>query len=131
MEDYPRTLMQFKERFITEAACIQYLVSLRWPNGFRCPECEHNEAWETKRGVFQCRKCRHQTSVTAGTIFHDRRKPLRLWFEAMWHITSQKYGDNALGLQRILALGSYHTAWNWLHRLRRAIVPPDRATFTG
>lgn len=131
MEDYPRTLMEFKERFITEAACIQYLVSLRWPNGFRCPECEHNEAWETKRGLFQCRKCRHQTSVTAGTIFHDSRKPLRLWFEAMWHITSQKYGANALGLQRILAFGSYHTAWNWLQRLRRAMVRPDRDNLNG
>jgi transposase-like protein len=131
MEDYPRTLMEFKERFITEAACIEYLVSLRWPNGFRCPECEHNEPWETKRGLFQCRKCRHQTSVTAGTIFHDSRKPLRLWFEAMWHITSQKYGANALGLQRILALGSYHTAWNWLHRLRRAMVRPDRDNLNG
>lgn len=123
--------MEFKERFITEAACIQYLVSLRWPNGFRCPECEHNEAWETKRGLFQCRKCRRQISVTAGTIFHDSRKPLRLWFEAMWHITSQKYGANALGLQRILDLGSYHTAWNWLHRLRRAMVRPDRDSLNG
>jgi transposase-like protein len=131
MEDYPRTLMEFKERFITEAACLQYLVALRWPNGFRCPKCDHNEAWETKRGLFQCRKCRHQTSVTAGTIFHDSRKPLRLWFEAMWHITSQKYGANALGLQRILALGSYHTAWNWLHRLRRAMVRPDRDNLNG
>jgi transposase-like protein len=123
--------MEFKERFITEAACLQYLVALRWPNGFRCPKCDHNEAWETKRGLFQCRKCRHQTSVTAGTIFHDSRKPLRLWFEAMWHITSQKYGANALGLQRILALGSYHTAWNWLHRLRRAMVRPDRDNLNG
>jgi transposase-like protein len=131
MEDYPRTVMQFKERFITEAACIQYLVSLRWPDGFCCPECDHNEAWETKRGLFQCRKCRRQTSVTAGTIFHDSRKPLRLWFEAMWHITSQKYGANALGLQRILDLGSYHTAWNWLHRLRRAMVRPDRDNLNG
>ena len=131
MEDYPRTLMQFKERFITEAACIQYLASLRWPDGFCCPECDHNEAWETKRGLFQCRKCRRQTSVTAGTIFHDSRKPLRLWFEAMWHITSQKYGANALGLQRILDLGSYRTAWNWLHRLRRAMVRPDRDNLNG
>lgn len=96
--------MQFKERFITEAACIQYLVSLRWPDGFCCPECDHNEAWETKRGLFQCRKCRRQTSVTAGTIFYDSRKPLGLWFEAMWHITSQKYGANALGSKEYLIL---------------------------
>lgn len=131
MEDYPRTLMQFKERFFTEVACIQYLVSLRWPDGFFCPACDHSEAWETNRGLFQCKHCRHQTSVTAGTIFHNSRKPLRLWFEAMWHITSQKYGANALGLQRILDLGSYHTAWNWLHKLRRAMVRPGRENLNG
>ena len=131
MEDYPRSLLQFKERFFTEVACIQYLVSLRWPDGFFCPECDHSEAWETKRGLFQCKHCRHQTSVTAGTIFHNSRKPLRLWFEAMWHITSQKYGANALGLQRILDLGSYHTAWNWLHKLRRAMVRPGREDLNG
>jgi len=131
MEDYPRTLIEFKDRFHTEDACLQYLASLRWSDAFHCPQCGHDEAWRTKRGLYQCRKCRHQTSVTAGTIFHDSRKPLRLWFEAMWHITSQKYGANALGLQRILNLGSYHTAWKWLHRLRRAMVRPDRDDLNG
>jgi len=131
MEDYPRTLIEFKDRFITEDACFQYLALLRWPEGFSCPQCEHDEAWQTKRGLFQCKKCRRQTSITAATIFHDSRKPLRLWFEAMWHITSQKYGANALGLQRILDLGSYHTAWKWLHRLRRAMIRPDRDNLHG
>lgn len=73
----------------------------------------------------------HQFSVTAGTIFHGTRKPLKLWFEAMWHITSQKYGANALGLQRVLGLGSYNTAWKWLHRLRRAMVRPHRECLMG
>jgi transposase-like protein len=131
MEDYPRTLIEFKERFITEDACLNYLASLRWPAGFRCPQCGHNESWQTKRALYQCRKCRRQTSITAGTIFHNSRKPLRLWFEAMWQITSQKYGANALGLQRVLNLGSYHTAWKWLHKLRRAMVRPDRDELYG
>ena len=78
-----------------------------------------------------CGRCGFETSVTAGTIFHRSRKPLRLWFRAMWHITSQKYGANALGLQRILSLGSYHTAWEWLHRLRRAMVRPGRDRLSG
>jgi hypothetical protein len=65
-------------------------------------------------------KCGTQTSVTAGTVLHGTRKPLQVWFRAMWHITGQKYGANALGLQRVLNLGSYHTAWQWLHKLRRA-----------
>lgn len=110
---------------------MDYLEKLRWPDGFRCPDCGHPESRQTTRGLHECRQCRRQTSVTAGTIFHDTRKPLRLWFEAMWHITSQKYGANALGLQRVLGLGSYHTAWRWLHRLRRAMVRPGREKLSG
>lgn len=131
MESYPKTLLEFKNRFNTEHACAQYLASLRWPLGFFCPQCGHEESWLTNRNLNQCKKCRSQTSVTAGTIFHDSRKPLRLWFEAMWYITNQKYGTNALGLQRVLGLGSYHTAWKWLHKLRRAMVRPDREKLTG
>ena len=70
-------------------------------------------------------------SVTAGTIFHGTRKPLVLWFHAMWHITSQKYGANALGLMRVLGLGSYHTAWEWLHKMRRAMIRPGREKLSG
>lgn len=131
MDDYPRNVVEFRERFATEAACVAYLVGLRWPDGFVCPACRHREARQTTRGLFECRECRRQASVTAGTLFHDTRKPLRLWFEAMWHITSQKYGANALGLQRVLGLGSYHTAWQWLHRLRRAMVRPGRENLSG
>lgn len=72
-----------------------------------------------------------QTTITSGTIFHGTRKPLTLWFRAMWHITGQKYGANALGLQRVLNLGSYHTAWQWLHKLRRAMVRPGRDKLSG
>jgi transposase-like protein len=84
-----------------------------------------------KRGVLCCQACQRHVSVTAGTLFADTHKPLRLWFEAMWHVTSQKYGASALGLQRILSLGSYHTAWNWLHKLRRAMVRPGRDRLAG
>ena len=131
MEDYPRSIIEFRKRFATEELCLRYLGSLRWPDGFQCPYCGHGEAWKTREGLYKCRKCRRRTSVTAGTIFHGTRKPLRLWFEAIWHITSQKYGANALGLQRVLGLGSYHTAWKWLHRLRRAMVRPARDSLCG
>ncbi len=131
MEDYPRTIVEFNERFATEEACLRYLETFRWPCGFRCPYCGHDKSWETKDGLHKCGKCHQRTSVTAGTIFHSTRKPLRFWFQAMWHITSQKYGANALGLQRVLALGSYHTAWEWLHKLRRAMVRPDRDNLSG
>jgi hypothetical protein len=69
-----------------------------------------------------CRSCDHQCSVTAGTIFDNTSTPLRVWFAAAWQITSQKHGMSALGLQSVLGLGSYQTAWAMLHRFRRAMV---------
>jgi len=131
MEDYPRTLNEFRKRFSTENACLEYLAQFKWPDGVMCPKCGKQEYQQTKRGLFECEKCKRQISITSGTIFHGTRKPLTLWFEAMWHITSQKYGANALGLQRILGLGSYHTAWKWLHRLRRAMIRPNRECLMG
>jgi hypothetical protein len=97
MEDYPKDLLEFETRFASEEACREYLTRLRWPDGFCCPHCQGNDAWMTQRGLYTCRACGHQVSVTAGTIFHDTHKPLRLWFRAIWQITSQKYGANALG----------------------------------
>ena len=83
------------------------------------------------RGVFRCKACHGNTSLTAGTVFQDTRKPLRTWFLAMWFTTSQKNGVSALGLQRVLGLGSYETAWTWMHKLRRAMVRPGRDRLTG
>lgn len=131
MEDYPKTVVEFEKRFSSEEACREYLVGLRWPEGFCCPRCQGRKAWSTHRDLYHCTGCGFQTSITAGTIFHRSRKPLILWFRAMWYITSQKYGANALGLQRVLGLGSYHTAWEWLHRIRRAMVRPGRDRLLG
>ena len=130
-EDYPRTQLEFEDRFRTEADCRAYLVALRWPKGFVCPDCRGNTAWRTTRDRVECAACHAQSSLTAGTIFHKTHEPLRLWFRAMWWLTSQKYGANALGLQRVLGLGSYRTAWTWLHKLRRAMVRPDRDRLSG
>lgn len=131
MGDYPKTLPEFEEWFATEKACREYFRELKWPNGFSCPKCGQKEAWLSARELYVCKNCRRQTSLLAGTIFQDTKKPLRLWFRAVWHITNQKYGANALGLQRVLGLGSYHTAWSWLHKLRRAMVRPDRDKLSG
>lgn len=131
MEDYPRTLMEFETRFSTEESCRDYLFQLRWPDGFACPRCSHEKAWPIGSTLFQCAKCGYRTSVIAGTVFQDTKKPLQLWFRAIWHLTSQKYGANALGLQRVLGLGSYHIAWTWLHKLRRAMVRPGRDRLSG
>src|SRR3972149_4961459 len=131
MEEYPQTIMEFEQEFSTEQACLEYIYRLRWPEGFRCARCNHPEAWKTGRGIYHCKKCQHQSSITAGTIFQDTRKPLQLWFRAIWYITNQKHGVSALGLQRILGLGSYRTAWTWLHKLRRAMVRPGRDNLSG
>lgn len=131
MEDFPRDLIELEDRFCTEAACRDYLVQLRWPDGFRCPRCGQGEAWPVRTVRLECAGCHHQTSVTAGTIFQDTRKPLRQWFRAIWYVTSQKNGASALGLQRVLGLRTYVTAWSWLHKLRRAMVRPGRDGLRG
>jgi len=131
MEDYPRTILEFEQRFSSDEACRAYLFQLRWPDGFRCPRCRHATAWAIAGGLHECADCGRQSSVTAGTIFQDTRTPLRLWFRAMWHVTNQKHGVSALGLQRALGLGSYETAWTWLHKLRRAMVRPGRDRLQG
>ncbi len=131
MEKYPRNIMEFEKRFNSEQECRQYLIELRWPNGYICPNCSHNKAWETNRGLYHCSKCGHEGSVIAGTIFQGTRKPLQLWFKAMWYITNQKHGISALGLQRAIGIGSYHTAWGWLHKLRHAMVRPGRDRIFG
>ena len=131
MEDYPRALLELERRFSTDAACREYLEFLRWPDGFICPGCGVGKAWAMKDGLWLCRGCRRQVSVTAGTIFHRTRLPLTLWFRAIWYVTSQKNGTSAMAVQRILGLGSYRTAWTWLHKLRRAMVRPGRDRLSG
>jgi transposase-like protein len=131
IEDYPKTILEFEQRFATDAACRAYLMALRWPEGFVCPRCGGCKAWPTVHDRWVCAACRHQATVTAGTIFQDTRQPLRLWFRAMWYVTSQKNGASALGLQRVLGLGGYLTAWSWLHKLRRAMVRPGRERLGG
>jgi transposase-like protein len=130
-EDYPRTLAEFATRFATDAACRAYLAQLRWPGGFICPRCGSTTSWLTQRGLRHCAGCGRQTSVTAGTIFQDTRLPLTTWFRAMWYVTGTKSGSSAMAVQQVLGLGSYQTAWAWLHKLRRAMVRPDRDRLSG
>jgi transposase-like protein len=130
--DYPRTFQEMEQWFRDEAACRDYIRRLRWPDGFICPHCGvSGEPWMMSDELLRCRSCRGRTSLTAGTIFEGTRKPLRTWFMAMWFVTSQKNGVSALGLQRVLGLGSYETAWTWLHKLRRAMVRPGRDRLNG
>ena len=118
--------------FHTEQACLDYLQKLRWPHEFVCPRCGVISApVKTSRNRLVCQSCKHQASVTAGTIFDKTRTPLKVWLAAAWYITNQKQGVSALGLQRVLGLGSYQTAWTMLHRFRRAMVRPGRDMLNG
>jgi transposase-like protein len=131
MKLYPWTVLEFQDMFPTEEACYHYLAALRWPEGFRCHHCGDGDAWKLKRDIYRCRGCLRDVSLTAGTIFHRTRTPLRLWFQAVWYIVNQKQGVSALGLQRILGVTKYETIWTWLHKLRTAMVRPGRDRLHG
>lgn len=124
---YPPTILEFQERFSTEEACREYLFVSRWPEGFSCPRCGGDHAGaETRRHLWVCTSCGHQTSVTAGTVMHGTRTPLRLWFWAAYLVATHHPGISAKQLQRQLGLSRYETAWLILQKLRRAMVAPER-----
>jgi transposase-like protein/ribosomal protein L37AE/L43A len=129
--EYPGTWREFRTQFTDDAACSAYLERLRWRDGFRCPKCDSKKGWRTVDGRWSCAGCARKVSVTAGTIFDRSRTSLQEWFAAAWYITNQKYGVSALGLQRLLGLGSYQTAWTILHKLRTAMVRPGRDRLRG
>ena len=129
--NYPADQMEFEEMFKTEQDCIDYLVSLRWSNGFECPQCGSIRFWKKNKGRFECSDCHKETSVTNSTMFHKTTKPLLIWFRAIWWMVAQKNGVSAKGLQKVLGLGSYQTAWTWLHKFRRLMVLSGRSKLKG
>jgi hypothetical protein len=129
--DFPKNEVEFDRRFRTQGACLEYLFRLRWPEGFRCIRCGYAGYWTSTRGLYLCCQCGHQHSATAGTIFHGTRKPLTLWFKALWWFSTRKSGVNAKALQELLGLGSYQTAWCWLQKLRTCTVFPERSKLSG
>jgi len=130
-DDYPKDRREFDAMFATEAMCVAYLGKLRWGNGFECRKCGGAKAWILSRHIWECSACGAQRSPTEGTLLHRTRHPLRIWFDAAWRVCEQKNGISALGLQRAMGLGSYHTAWEWLHRMRQAMVLPGRSKLIG
>jgi hypothetical protein len=125
--DGPATIMGFQERFASEAACLDYLAASRWPDGFVCPACGGRRAWVLeRRHLWECGDCGQQTSVTAGTVMHGTRTPLRVWFWAAYLVATHHPGISAKQLQRQLGLSRYETAWLILQKLRRAMVAPER-----
>lgn len=129
--DFPRTLAEFQNKFATADACLDYLVHVRWPDGFECPRCEHREAWLVRRRLFRCQRCHAEVSVTAGTVMHRTHLPLQHWFWAAHLMSTLTPGISALQLQRQIGLGSYETALSLCRRLRRAMVNPLREPLCG
>lgn len=124
-------MQEFTEWFGTEAECREYLASVRWGASFVCPRCGNTKAWSVRRNALQCARCHREISVTAGTAFQDTRMPLRLWFQALWCVVSQKQGVSALGLARALGITRYETAWKLLKKIRGAMVRPHREGLNG
>ena len=101
--DYPNTYREFVGMFPDVQACTAYLTRMRWPKGFICPSCGVvSTPWNQSRHRLVCAACRHQTTVTAATIFDKTRTPLTIWFEAAWHVTTAKNGMSAKTLERTL-----------------------------
>lgn len=128
---FPKNQMEFEKMFTTEEQCLSYLQSFRFPNSYTCRRCGHTNHWVNKRGVLICKYCKDELSMTAGTIFHKSKLPLTTIFRALWWMVAQKNGVSAVGLQRVLGLGSYRTAWTWLHKFRRLMVVPGRDRLSG
>ncbi|MCP3667352.1 MAG: IS1595 family transposase [Gammaproteobacteria bacterium] len=118
-------LITFQRRFGTEAACRKRLFALRWPEGFKCPQCGCNESYFLeKRALYQCVACKLQTSLTAGTIMHRTRTPLVKWFWAIYLVSTDKRGLSALDLSRKIDIGT-KCAWTMLHKVRKAMKARD------
>lgn len=125
--DFPRTAPEFEARFATEDDCRAYWIEARWGGKPACAACNSERVWPERGGtLFECAACGHQTSLTSGTLLQGTRKPFKTWFRAVFEISSRRNGISAKDLQRIMGFGSYETAWTWLHKLRAALVRPDR-----
>ena len=124
-------MQEFMDQFSTDIACRAYIAKVRWGDTPSCLHCRGTELWAVRRGVLQCRACRRDISITAGTVFGDSRIPLRLWFQALWLVVSQKNGVSALGLAHALGIKRPMTGWYLLKRIRAAMVRAGRERLSG
>lgn len=119
------SLLEFQSRFPAERDCYRYLLAARFPEGFACPHCGSSDAGSiSTRGLWQCKGCRAQVSLTASTLFHRTRTPLRHWFWAIFLVARDKRGHSALQLSKELGI-PYPRAWLMLHKIRSAMGHRD------
>lgn len=124
--DFPKTALEFEERFKTEEDCRDYWIAVRWGGRPACARCASTRVWTERGGfLFECADCGHQTSLTSGTLLEKTRKPFKMWFRAVFEISTRRTGISGKDFQRLMGFGSYKTAWSWLHKLRAAMVRSD------
>lgn len=121
------SLEQFHAEFDSEQTCARHLYQMKWPEGFVCPRCAWRDACtiHTRRlPLYQCRRCRHQTSLLAGTVMEGSRTSLLRWYMAMFFLARPGVGTTATSLCRAIRV-TYKTAWLMLHKIRHAISQAD------
>lgn len=131
MKEFLETMQDFIDNFATETQCRNYLASVKWKNGFVCPYCSNDTVWILGRGIRKCKKCRKDISITKGTTFEYSKISLRLWFQAIWLVVSQKQGVSALGLSRSLGIKRQMTGWFLLQRIRTAMIKTSPDLLSG
>src|SRR3989337_2966547 len=124
--DFPKTALEFEERFATEEDCRDYWIEVRWGGKPACARCASTRVWTERGGfLFEGHDWGHQTSLTSGTLLEKTRKPFKMWFRAIFEISTRRTGISGKDFQRLMGFGSYKTAWSWLHKLRAAMVRSD------
>ena len=132
MSNFPRNLFEFGQMFHEEGACVDYLLSTRFPDQFVCPECGGKKAyWLPDRYAFKCAKCDTWTYLLAGTVMENTKMPICTWFMGAYLMVTHVPGISALQFQRQAGIRTYETAFQMLHKLRAAMVRPERGRLSG
>ena len=129
--EHPKNYIDLVSKFSTQGSCLEYLASVRWPEGFACSRCCEKQFWRSKRGLLVCSQCEYQTSILTGTLFQDTKLSLPVWFQLIWWFMGQKSGASALSLQKNFGIGSYRTAWRLLQKLRLCMDQIGRPFLNG
>lgn len=121
METNRNIFEEFERTFSNEQMCIDYLYKLRWENGWQCPRCSHNEHWKVGDMKYKCKECGYQSTIISGTLLQRSHLPISKWLQSAWYVANETGCANALEMQNLIDLGSYHTAFSVLNKLRKAI----------
>lgn len=131
METTKKYFEEFERLFHNEQICIDYLYNLRWKNGWRCPRCSHNEHWKVGDMKYKCKECGYQSTIISGTLLQRSHLSISKWLRSTWYVANETGCANALEMQNMIDLGSYHTALSVLNKLRTAISRCEKPKLKG